>query len=303
MSQQKICRFFLKKVIQIFKKRKTQKEKETTIKIHMSCKDITYEDANCSAGVFRKLSRDVNGRVRSTLLRRFETHRSETFRLAKEMMTKYGEEMDLDALIAFTSSPLSARVMYFFSPKSKSGEVSTLRLILSGLFRSYVTVHDDKKEKVFEGTYDTDLDMLWNEDLLLNSSEENNLTSGSSKTELFSNRCTDIGGSSLDLLLASTGLLLNQPASIRYFWDVIDLYNRGYIMGEEVRRFLIAVKSDMEIYYEDETSFDVDNVTNQLFDMLNCTKRIRLKDLLKSPKIGCLFISVLSGVSGYERIV
>ena len=61
--------------------------------------------------------------------------------------------------------------------------------------------------------------------------------------------------------------------------------------------------SDLEIYEDETTSFDVDNVTNQLFDMLNCTERIRLKDLLKCPKIGCLFISVLSGVSGYERML
>ena len=59
-----------------------------------------------------------------------------------------------------------------------------------------------------------------------------------------------------------------------------------------MRRFLSAVKSDMDIYYEDDESsgFDVDNVTNQLFDMLNCTNRIHLRDLLRSPKIGCLFI-------------
>ena len=81
------------------------------------------------------------------------------------------------------------------------------------------------------------------------------------------------------------------------------MYDRGYVTGEEVRRFLIAVKSDLEIYEDETTSFDVDNVTNQLFDMLNCTERIRLKDLLKCPKIGCLFISVLSGVSGYERML
>ena len=274
----------------------------------MSNDHLTYEDANCPASLFRKVSRDSKGRVSAALLGRLRKHRSETFRFSKSILTKYGEEMDIDALISFTSSPLAARVLYFFSPKNKFGKVSSLRLILSPLFRSYVSVcvHDqEERERAFEGSYDADLDMLWNEDLLLGSeTSDNNLTSNS-KTEYFSNRCSEIGGSSLDLLLASTGLLLNQSASIRYFWKVIDLYDRGYIKGEEVRRFLSAVKSDMEIYYEDDESsgFDVDNVTNQLFDMLNCTNRIRLKDLLRNPKIGCLFISVLSGVSGYERIV
>jgi len=270
---------------------------------------LTYEESNCSCELFRKISRDSNGRVSSILLNRFRRHREETLGFCKDLLTNYGEEMDLDALISFTSSPLAARVLYFFSAKTKRGEVSSLQLVLSPIFRSYVSVcvhgkvEDRENDRIYEGSYDPDLDMLWNEDLLLGGIGDGGEDKNDSKTEFFSNRCSSRGGSSLDLLLASTGLLLNQYSSIRYFWNVIDLYDRGYVTGEEVRRFLIAVKSDLEIYEDETTSFDVDNVTNQLFDMLNCTERIRLKDLLKCPKIGCLFISVLSGVSGYERML